>query len=65
MHPRLSNSEADEAIGIVLSTNAIKRAQKASREFIAKAKSDLNVLPESKAKHMLITVADFIVERGF
>jgi len=62
---RLSDSEVDEAIEIVLSTNAIKRAQKASREFIAKAKSDLKVLPESKAKHMLINVADFIVKRGF
>jgi geranylgeranyl diphosphate synthase type I len=62
---RLSDAEVDEAIEMVLSTDAVERAEKTSSEFIAKAKSALNLLPESGAKNVLLSVADFIVERSF
>ncbi|MFQ6063891.1 MAG: polyprenyl synthetase family protein [Candidatus Bathyarchaeia archaeon] len=63
--PELSDSQVSEAVEIVLSTNALKRAEETSREYIAKAKSGLKVLPESEAKSMLMSVADFVVERSF
>jgi len=61
---RLSDPEVDKALEIMLSTNAIKRAQKASRGFVDRARSDLKVLPESEAKRLLMNVADFVVRRS-
>jgi len=62
---RLSDFDVKEAIGILLSTNALKRAWEASREFITKAKSNLDVLTGSEAKRMLMDIADFLTERSF
>jgi len=61
---RLSDREVDEALEIVLSTKATKRAQEASRGFVDRARSDLKVLPESEAKRLLMNVADFVVKRS-
>ena len=46
-------------------TGAIDHATKKARELVARAKSRLDVLPDSKAKRFLLELADFTVEREF
>lgn len=62
----LSDSRVNRAIKMILSTNSVQRAHEKSKEFVTRAKSCLGsvqLLPE--AKNMLLSLADFIVERNF
>ncbi|MFT3686250.1 MAG: polyprenyl synthetase family protein [Phycisphaerales bacterium] len=46
------------------STGSIEHARATARAFIAQAKDDLSNLPESGAKHLLLTMADAVVDRA-
>lgn len=64
--PHLGVSEVDRAIEMVLSTNSVQRAHEKSKEFMAGARSCLDSVELlSEAKNVLLSLADFIVERKF
>lgn len=63
--PNASKSDIEEATKIILSTNAVKRAYKTSKDFIEEAKADMDALSPSEAKDTLLRLADFVVERKF
>jgi geranylgeranyl pyrophosphate synthase len=50
---------------VLKETGAIDHAAEKARELVARAKSRLDVLPDSKAKRFLLELADFTVEREF
>jgi geranylgeranyl diphosphate synthase type I len=62
---KASKAEIKTAIKMLKDTGAIDHATKKARELVAKAKSRLDVLPDSKAKRFLLELADFTVEREF
>ncbi len=62
---KASKSEIKEAIEVLKETGAIDHAAKKARELVARAKSKLDVLLDSKAKRFLLELADFTVEREF
>jgi geranylgeranyl diphosphate synthase type I len=63
--PFIRDSDVKKAIKTILLTDAIECAYKKSKSFIATAKSNLDRIPPSKAKHTLVCIADFIIERKF
>ncbi|PIU12689.1 MAG: serralysin [Hadesarchaea archaeon CG08_land_8_20_14_0_20_51_8] len=62
---KASKAEIKAAIKMLKDTGAIDHATKKARELVARAKSRLDVLPDSKAKRFLFELADFTVEREF
>jgi len=62
---KASKAEIKAAIEMLKDTGAIDHATKKARELVARAKSRLDVLPDSKAKRFLLELADFTVEREF
>jgi octaprenyl-diphosphate synthase len=46
------------------STGSIEHARATARALVAQAKDDLAPLPESAAKHLLLTMADAVVDRA-
>lgn len=63
--PFIRDSDVKKAIKTILFTGAIECAYKKSKSFVATAKSNLDRIPPSKAKHTLMSIADFIIERKF
>jgi geranylgeranyl diphosphate synthase type I len=63
--PFIRDSDVKKTIKTILLTDAIECAYKKSKSFIATAKSNLDRIPPSKAKHTLVAIADFIIERKF
>jgi geranylgeranyl diphosphate synthase type I len=62
---KASKAEIKAVIEVLKETGAIDHAAKKARELVARAKSRLDVLPDSKAKQFLLELADFTVEREF
>jgi geranylgeranyl diphosphate synthase type I len=62
---KASKADIKAAIEMLKDTGAIDHATKKARELVARAKSRLDVLPDSKAKRFLLELADFTVEREF
>ncbi len=60
-----SGSEIKAAIEILRKSGSIDYASRKSEELVSKAKSQLNVLPDSDAKEVLVKIADFVVKREF
>jgi len=63
--PFVSDFNVGEAIEIIQSTNAVKRAYEKSKSYIETAKSSIDQIQPSEAKRMLMSLADFIIERKF
>lgn len=63
--PNASKRDIEEATKIILSTNAVKKAYKTSKDFIEEAKTVISALSPSEAKNTLLRLADFVVERKF
>jgi len=63
--PCVSDSNVKEAIEIIQSTSAVKRVYEKSKSLIETAKSSIDQIQPSEAKRMLISLADFIIERKF
>ncbi len=62
---KASRAEIKTTIGVLKDTGAIDHAAKKARGLVARAKSKLGVLPDSKAKRFLLELADFTIEREF
>lgn len=62
---RATEAEIAAAIEVIKRTGAIEYAEKKAEEFVASAKSKLKVLPNSKAKQLLLELADFAAKREF
>ena len=62
---KASKAEIKAAIEVLKDTGAIDHATKKARELVARAKSKLDALPNSKAKRFLLELADFTIEREF
>lgn len=62
---RATGAEIAAAIEVIKRTGAIEYAEKKAEEFVASAKSKLKVLPNSKAKRLLLELADFAAKREF
>ncbi len=60
-----SAAQLKAAIDVLGRTGAIEYVAEKARGFIAEAKSKLKELPSSKAKGVLLELADFVVEREF
>ncbi len=58
-----SKEETERIIDIFEETGAIDFAKKRSRELIDEAKTQLEVLPDSKSKKFLLKLADFSINR--
>jgi geranylgeranyl diphosphate synthase type I len=61
----ISDSDVNDVLKMVLSTKAVERAHAKSEVFIQRAKSSLNILSPSKTKNVLLSLADFIIQRSF
>jgi octaprenyl-diphosphate synthase len=62
---RASNREVERITELLKGSGAIDYASKRAGEFASKAKSPLEVLPNSDAKKALLELADFAIERNF
>jgi len=62
---KASKADIKSTIKMLKDTGAIDHATKKARELVARAKSKLDMLPDSKAKRFLLELADFTVEREF
>ncbi|WP_410768357.1 polyprenyl synthetase family protein [Fontibacillus sp. BL9] len=64
---RAEGSEADtsRAIGMILSSSGIARAEQLADRFIAKAMEALECLPESKTRNHLKEIAQFVNKRSY
>lgn len=62
---KVSGTELGRAIEVLKRSGALDYAEGKAREFIARAKSKLDALPDSKAKRFLLELADFTVKREF
>jgi geranylgeranyl diphosphate synthase type I len=62
---RATTAEIAAAIEVIKRTGAIEYAEKKAEEFVASAKSKLKILPNSKAKELLLELADFAAKREF
>jgi geranylgeranyl diphosphate synthase type I len=60
---RNSKEEIKEAIGLFNKYGSIDRAAEVALEKIEKGKKGLEVLPDSKAKDLLISIANYMIER--
>lgn len=58
-----TEGEVREVIDIYRRTGAIDQAERRAKELAERAKSELNVISESRAKDFLLKLADFSVER--
>jgi len=58
-----TDSEVEEAVGILDSAGSIDRAQRIASELIAKAKVLLDDLPEGDSRQRLIELTDFMIKR--
>ncbi len=58
-----TDEEVEKVLRIYEETGAVESAKKKSRELVEKAKSELEILPDSEAKNFLLKIADFSVER--
>ncbi|MCS7131407.1 MAG: polyprenyl synthetase family protein, partial [Hadesarchaea archaeon] len=62
---RATKEEIAAAIDVIKRTGAIEYAEKKAEGFVASAKSKLEALPSSKAKQLLLELADFAAKREF
>lgn len=62
---KASGADLRRAIEVLKRSRALDYAEGKAREFIAQAKSKLDVLPDSEAKRVLLELADFTVKREF
>jgi len=61
----ISDSKVKAMLEIVLSTKAVEKARVRSKDYVDRAKSSLGILPASKARNMLLDLADFLIQRSF
>jgi octaprenyl-diphosphate synthase len=54
---------AEEIARLVRETGALERATKLAKEYVRRAKSSLEVLPDTEYRRALLAVPDFILER--
>jgi geranylgeranyl diphosphate synthase type I len=62
---KASGAELKRAIEVLKRSGALDYAEEKAREFVVRAKSRLDVLPDSEAKRFLLELADFTVKREF
>jgi len=60
---RVSNSDIKTAISLIRKTNSYQKSLQKGREFVEKAKKELELLPKNKWNAFLRLFADFIIER--
>lgn len=58
-----TEEEVEKVVEIFKKTEAIDFAAKKSRDLVEKAKSELEILPDSESKEFLLELADFSIER--
>ncbi len=61
----LSINEINEIKEIVIKNNGIEETFKTAKEYVNKAKISLNSIKNTKAKEILLNLADFIVDRRY
>lgn len=57
--------DLNTSMRIIKETKAVEHAVEKTREFTLKAKRELNIFRKSKARDMLLQLADFLAERRF
>ncbi|KUO41539.1 MAG: hypothetical protein AVW06_00955 [Hadesarchaea archaeon DG-33-1] len=62
---KASGTDLRQAIEVLKRSGALDYVVEKAREFVAQAKSKLNILPDSKAKRFLLELADFTIKREF
>ncbi len=60
-----SPEEIEEAVRMLKEKGAIDYASSKAEEFVEKGKRRLEVLPDSKAKKLLIEIADYLIKREY
>lgn len=60
-----SKRDIEAAIMVLKESGAVDYVSGRARKYVADAKSRLSSLPESKAKEVLLELADFVIEREF
>ena len=53
----------EEITSLVRETGALERATRMAKEYVARAKASLEVLPDTEYRRALLAVPDFILER--
>ncbi|UCC33144.1 MAG: polyprenyl synthetase family protein [Candidatus Bathyarchaeota archaeon] len=62
---KISDSAMSNIMELISSTKAVERAYEKTKFLAQRAQMSLNALPPSEAKHILLSLADFIIERTF
>jgi geranylgeranyl pyrophosphate synthase len=60
---KVSNSDIKTAISLIKKTNSYQKSLQKGREFVEKAKKELEFLPKNKWNAFLKLFANFIIER--
>jgi geranylgeranyl pyrophosphate synthase len=60
-----SDALVDEAIRLILSTDALTRSTAVAQQFVDEAKASLSALPDIAARQSLSDLADFVLQRGY
>ncbi|MCL7414764.1 MAG: polyprenyl synthetase family protein [ANME-2 cluster archaeon] len=60
-----AREEIDDALKMLEDSGSIDYARTTAHNFVAEGKAKLSILPESKAKDILLALADYMIERKF
>ncbi|WP_267162174.1 geranylfarnesyl diphosphate synthase [Halovenus salina] len=61
----VSETEIEEAVGVLEDAGSIEYARETAREFVADGKAQLDMLPDNEAHDRLLDIADYLVEREY
>ncbi len=64
-NPKATNQEIDEVTQILIRLGGIAETKRMAKQIIEEARTELDVLPESVYKELLLAWADFMVSREF
>ncbi|MCU4925512.1 polyprenyl synthetase family protein [Halobacteria archaeon AArc-dxtr1] len=61
----VTEAEIDEAVAALEEVGSIRYANEFARELVEDGKQRLDVLPDNEARDLLLTLADYLIERGY
>ena len=61
----VTEADIDRAVTELEAVGSIEYANEVARDYVARGKDRLDVLPENDARDLLMDIADYLIERGY